>query len=107
VRRTDERSVNGNSHRDSGESSEPKSALWIEPVEQEEDEGGNLRRSRIRITSKRCRLLDPDNLCCKYIIDALRYCKVIKDDTTKEIEVYIKQEKVKTRKEEKTIIEVE
>jgi hypothetical protein len=92
--------------RDSGESAEPKSALWIEPVESEEAQGGNFRRSRIRITSKRCRLLDPDNLCVKYIIDALRYCKVIKDDTTKEIEVYIKQEKVKTRKEEKTIIEV-
>ena len=107
MRRVDERSVNGNSHRDSGESSEPKSALWIEPVEQEEDEGGNLRRSRIRLTRNRCRLLDPDHLRSKYIIAALRYCKVIKDDTTKEIEVYIKQEKVKTRKEEKTIIEVE
>ena len=92
--------------RDSGESAEPKSALWIEPVESEEAQGGNFHRRRIRITSKRCRLLDPDNLCVKYIIDALRYCKVIKDDTTKEIEVYIKQEKVKTRKEEKTIIEV-
>ena len=98
--------MSGHSHRDSGESSAPKSALWIEPVEQEEDERGNLRRSRIRITSKRCRLLDPDNLCVKYIIDALRYCQVIKDDTTKEIEVFIKQEKVKKRKEEKTIIEV-
>ena len=96
-----------NSHRDSGESAEPKSALWIEPMGEEEDEGGDFRRSRIRITSKRCRLLDPDNLCVKYIVDALRHCSVIKDDTTKEIEVFIKQEKVKTRKEEKTIIEVE
>lgn len=94
-------------NRDRRESSEPKSALWIEPVESEEVEGENFRRSRIRITSRRVRLLDPDNLCIKYIIDALRYCKVIKDDTTKEIEVYIKQEKVKKRKEEKTIIEVE
>ena len=95
------------SDRDSRESTEPKSALWIEPVDAEEAQGGNFRRRRIRITSKRCRLLDPDNLCVKYIVDALRYCKVIKDDTTKEIEVFIKQEKVKTRKEEKTIIEVE
>ena len=99
--------MNGDKDRDSGESAEPKSALWIEPMGEEEDEGGDVRRSRIRITSKRCRLLDPDNLCVKYIIDALRYCKVIKDDTTKEIEVFIKQEKVKTRKEEKTVIEVE
>jgi hypothetical protein len=99
--------LSGHPHRNSGKGSEPKSALWIEPLEQEEDEGGNLRRSRISITSKRIRLLDPDNLCVKYIIDALRYCEVIQDDTTKEIEVYIKQEKVKKRKEEKTIIEVE
>ena len=99
--------MRNDSDRDSRESAEPKSALWIEPMEPEEDEGGDFRRSRIRITSKRCRLLDPDNLCVKYIIDALRYTKVIKDDTTKEIEVFIKQEKVKTRKEEKTIIEVE
>ena len=76
-------------------------------MEPEEDEGGDFCRRRIRITSKRCRLLDPDNLCVKYIIDALRYTKVIKDDTTKEIEVFIKQEKVKTRKEEKTVIEIE
>ena len=95
------------SDRDSRESAEPKSALWIEPMEPQEDEGGNIRRSRIRITSKRCRLLDPDNLCVKFIVDALRHCSVIKDDTTKEIEVYIKQVKVKTRKEEKTIIEIE
>ena len=95
------------SDRDSRESAEPKSALWIEPMEPEEDEGGDFCRRRIRIISKRCRLLVTDNLCVKYIIDALRYTKVIKDDTTKEIEVYIKQEKVKTRKEEKTIIEIE
>ena len=95
------------SDRDSRESAEPKSALWIEPMGEEEDEGGDFRRSRIRITSVRNRLLDPDNLCVKFIIDALRHCKVIKDDTTKEIEVFIRQEKVKTRKEEKTIIEVE
>ncbi len=99
--------MSADTDRDRRESAEPKSALWIEPVESEEVEGENFRRSRIRITSRRVRLLDPDNLCCKYIIDALRYCKVIKDDTTKEIEVYIKQEKVKKRKEEKTVIEVE
>ncbi len=95
------------SHRDSRESAEPKSALWIEPMEPEEDEGGNICRRRIRITSVRNRLHDPDNLSVKFIVDALRHCSVIKDDTTKEIEVYIKQEKVKTRKEEKTIIEIE
>ena len=87
--------------------SQPQSALCIEPMGEEEAQGGNIRRRRIRITSVRNRLLDPDNLCVKYIIDALRHTKVIQDDTTAHIEVFIKQEKVKTRKEEKTIIEVE
>ena len=99
--------MDADTNRNRRESSEPKSALWIEPVESEEVEGENFRRSRIRITSRRVRLLDPDNLCVKYIIDALRHTKVIQDDTTAHIEVYIKQEKVKKRKEEKTIIEVE
>ena len=84
----------------------PESAIRHEPVGEEEAEGGTVRRSVVRITSRRIRLLDPDNLCPKYHIDALRYAGIIEDDTAKHIEVICRQEKVKTRKEEKTIIEV-
>ena len=73
-----------------------------------ETEGGDISRRVVRITSVRNRLLDPDNLVggCKYIIDALRKAKVIKDDTEKDICLEVYQVKVKTRKEEKTIIKV-
>ena len=61
----------------------------------------------VSITSYRCRLLDPDNLCIKFHIDAIRYAKIIKDDTAEDIEIILRQVKTKTRKAEKTIIEIE
>ena len=76
---------------------------------EEEAQGRDFQRNLVRITSYRCRLLDPDNLAggCKYAIDAIRKAKVIKDDREKDIRLEIFQVKVKTRKEEKTVIEVE
>ena len=95
-------------HRGKATDPKPQPAIIIGAVGKEEAEGRYLQRNLVRITSYRCRLLDPDNLAggCKYAIAAIRRAKVIKDDTTKQIEVFIKQEKVKKRKEEKTIIEV-
>ena len=54
-------------------------------------------------------MLDPDNLVggCKYIIDSLTKAKIIPDDTQKDIRLEVYQAKCATRKEEKTIIEVE
>ena len=88
------------------QSTKPESAIRHESVGEEEAQGGDVQRSVVRITSRRIRLLDSDNLCPKYHIDALRYAGIIEDDTTAHIEVICRQEKVKTRKEEKTIIEV-
>ena len=88
------------------QSTKPESAIRHESVGAEEAQGGDVQRSVVRITSRRIRLLDPDNLCPKYHIDARRYAVIIEDDTTAHIEVICRQEKVKTRKEEKTIIEV-
>ena len=96
---------------DRGQDSRPKSQPIVrtEPMGAKETEGGDIPRRVVRITSVRNRLLDPDNLVggCKYIIDALRKAEVIKDDTEKDICLEVYQVKVKTRKEEKTIIEVE
>jgi len=86
---------------------ESKQALCIKPLGQKKAKGGNLQRSVVSITSYRCRLLDPDNLCVKYHIDAIRLAEIIKDDTAEDIEIILRQVKTKTRKEEKTIIEVE
>jgi len=100
-----------NGDKDSGQAAHPKPqpAISIGAVGEEEAEGGYLQRNLVRITSYRCRLLDPDNLAggCKYAIDAIRKAKVIKDDREKDIRLEIFQVKVKTRKEEKTVIEVE
>lgn len=60
----------------------------------------------VTVSSYRARLCDPDNLCVKPFIDALRYCGVISDDTSMHVAITIKQYKVKTRKEERTEIEV-
>lgn len=86
-------------------SPKPEQIVRDEPMGKEEAEGQYTRR-RVSITSHRVRLLDPDNLCIKYHVDGLRYAGVIRDDTTNDIELFVKQHKVATRKEEKTEIEV-
>ena len=100
-----------NGDKDSGQAAHPKPqpAISIGAVGEEEAQGRDFQRNLVRITSYRCRLLDPDNLAggCKYAIDAIRKAKVIPDDREEDIRLEIFQVKTKTRKEEKTVIEVE
>lgn len=63
-------------------------------------------RCQIRITSVRSRLCDPDNLCGKYFVDALRYAGIIPDDRAQDIEYTIRQRKRGRLEEEHTEIEV-
>jgi hypothetical protein len=63
-------------------------------------------RTKVRVISYRCRLLDPDNLCPKYFIDGLRYARLILNDSPDLIDLTVSQEKVKTKAEEKTLIEI-
>jgi hypothetical protein len=63
-------------------------------------------RFLVRVTSFRRRLLDPDNLCPKYFVDALRYAGIIPDDTSEDIELVIRQEKVELRSDERTELEI-
>jgi len=56
-------------------------------------EGGKT-RLRVVVTSRRCRLLDPDNVCPKYVIDLLRYGGVLRDDSPDLIDLEIRQERV-------------
>jgi len=69
-------------------------------------EEGYCQRFSVRITSYRVRLLDPDNLCGKYFVDCLRYSGIIPDDTATVVDYSIRQEKVRTKAEEATLIEV-
>ena len=90
-----------------GAGAEPKSTVRDEPLEPKETQGENIPRRVVSIVSFRCRLLDPDNLCPKYFIDALRHAKVIEDDTPDKVEIVMRQEKVTRRSEERTEIEGE
>ena len=86
-------------------SPQPEPTVLNAPLGAEETKGQDTRR-RVKISSYRVRLLDPDNMCVKYHIDGLRYAGIIKDDTAEDIEIFVHQQKVAKRKEERTEIEV-
>lgn len=66
-------------------------------------------RFRVRITSFRKRLLDPDNLAggCKYFIDCCRYCGLIPNDRPEDIIFESRQEKVASSVQEYTEVIIE
>lgn len=84
--------------------SKPKRAVRNESLAKNEGKEKNAGRIHIRFTVKRKRLIDPDNIIAKYLIDCLRYAGAISDDRAKDITLEIKQEK--TREEEETLIEL-
>jgi hypothetical protein len=63
---------------------------------------------RITVVSYRCRLADADGISAKYAIDGLVYAGIIKDDCLRYVsEVRQTQNKVKTRREERTELIIE
>jgi len=56
-----------------------------------------LGRARVTITRLSPRMLDPDNATggAKHVVDALRACNVISDDTPEHLELIVRQEKGK------------
>jgi len=77
----------------------PQRAVCNEPVATTTREGGHTGRIRVRITSLRRRLIDPDNLCPKYFIDCLRYAGLIPNDRAQDIILEVEQFKVSTPKD--------
>jgi hypothetical protein len=65
------------------------------------------RRIKIRFVTYRHRLLDPDNPCPKSFIDGLRYAGLIPDDRSEDVEVTVRQEKIKNTEEQYTEIIIE
>lgn len=61
---------------------------------------------QVRVVSFRVRLCDEDNLAEKYHVDALRYLGIIPDDSPDKCHILTTQEKVKTKKEERTEITI-
>jgi len=62
----------------------------------------------VRVTAYRQRPLDADNLAggCKYLLDGLRYAKLIPDDAPEKITLQVEQEKVQRQTQERTVIEL-
>lgn len=91
-------------YEDRSPKSNPKSkpAICHEPLAETTREETNPRRFRVCVVSFRRRITDPDNICPKYFVDCLRYSEIIPDDSCKEIELVVRQQKVKHRCDERT-----
>jgi hypothetical protein len=87
------------------QSPKPQRLVLGEPLAAPKGEACDTGRVLVRITSYRTRLIDPDNLVGKYFVDCLRYCGVLKDDTSACIDYQITQVKV-PKTQARTEIEV-
>ena len=70
------------------------------------DEGSNPVRFLVCVTSYRVRLLDEDNLCEKYHVDCCRYAGVLPDDAPEQTRIEVRQEKVRSKEEERIEITI-
>lgn len=85
---------------------EPKPAVCDAPDEAPPGAPQDAPRRVVRVTSCRRRLIDPDNLCAKYFVDALKYAGAILDDREQDITLEVRQHRVHRKEDERTIIEV-
>jgi hypothetical protein len=67
----------------------------------------NPKRIPVRITNFSRRLYDPDNVMGKWHLDCCRYAGILKDDREQDIILTVTQEKVATKEEERTEIEID
>jgi len=88
------------------QSPKPECSFRDEPLGSAPGKESHPTRFKVSIISYRKRLIDPDNLCPKYFIDALRYEGIITDDTAKHIVLEVRQEKTSSKYGEKTVIEI-
>jgi hypothetical protein len=72
----------------------PQCVVRDESLGQDAGKEKGTGRAVVSITSLRSRLIDPDNLCPKYVVDAARYVRLIDDDSAAHIEFRIIQRKV-------------
>lgn len=69
-------------------------------------QAGIRRRFLVHVKSYRRRLLDQDNLCCKYLVDLCRYAGVLPSDAPGTAEIKVSQEKVGSKEREFVRIEI-
>lgn len=71
------------------------------------DKKASTGRVRVRVTGYSVRPIDPCNFSTKYIVDALRFAGIIKDDSWDDIVLAPEQQKVSSEAEEGTEILIE
>lgn len=81
-------------------------ALGDGPLAAGEGQDGHPRKFLVRVTSYRVRLLDEDNLCEKYHVDLCRYAGLLRSDAAGKARIVTTQEKVGSREDERTVIEI-
>ena len=74
------------------------------PLATHEEQEGGASRVHLRIVSIRKRLLDPDNLSVKWLIDCLRYSSIIRGDEPDKITLQVEQRKCSKGEAEATEI---
>ncbi len=86
---------------------QPKQDAQLPPLGENQDEEGGAGRFAVRIERRGARLLDADNLggSVKFILDALRYQKLIPEDNPAAIELEVTQA-VYPKAERGTLIEI-
>ena len=86
---------------------QPEQDVVLPPLGQEQDEEGGPGRFAVRIERRGSRLLDADNLAgsVKFVLDALRYQKLIPEDNPAAIELEVTQAVV-PKAERGTYIEI-
>ncbi len=77
-----------------------------EPLGTNEAQERHSGRLAVVVTSFRRRLLDEDNLAIKWAVDACRYAGILHSDAPDQVSIKAKQQKVKTKEEERTEIEI-
>lgn len=87
----------------------PQSTVLDAPARPDARKESRPTRVKVRIVSLRCRLLDIDNLAggSKFLLDALRYDGLIRDDCPDAIDLTVSQIKVTKRCDEETLVFIE
>jgi hypothetical protein len=85
---------------------EPERCVVNEPVAASKDESCNPIRRHVLVESYRFRLIDSDNLCAKFFVDALVKAGILFDDSEKFCQIEVRQIKVNDRRCERTEITV-
>ena len=71
-----------------------------------ETEKRDTERAIIRVESVRTRLIDEDNLCEKYHVDACRYAGLLHSDDPGQTQIKVSQRKAQKGEQERVIIEI-